>query len=143
MPAGAIIVSNGTLETEYNYSEYVKDYEGHSYIGPILHSINSGENYIIKFNFETFNQALAEKDYFISFIGYEEFANIKMEKDIEIAEEAGVTVYTVSCIANTEDVFKGQILFPLSTGNDLAIYNGNADQDGGKIFLKDKGLLTI
>jgi hypothetical protein len=42
MPAGTITISNGTLETDYDSTQYVKDYEGHGYIGPILYQVTSG-----------------------------------------------------------------------------------------------------
>lgn len=143
MPAGTITISNGTLETDYDSTQYVKDYEGHGYIGPILYQVTSGQNYGIKFSFETFNKVLADKDYYLSFVGYEDYANLSFHKTVESVTESGATVYNVTCTANTKDAFEGQIVFPPTTGQDLAIYNGNADQDGGKFFLKNKGILNI
>ena len=143
MPVGTIAILDGTLETDYDSEQYIKDYEGHGYIGPILYQITSGQNYEIKFSFETFNKVLAEKDYYLSFVGYEDYANLSFHKTIESVTESGATVYNVTCTANTKDAFEGQIVFPPTTGQDLAIYNGNADQDGGKFFLKNKGILYI
>ena len=83
MPAGTITISNGTLETDYDSTQYVKDYEGHGYIGPILYQVTSGQNYGIKFSFETFNKVLADKDYYLSFVGYEDYANLSFHKTVE------------------------------------------------------------
>lgn len=143
MPAGTITISNGTLETDYDSTQYVKNYEGHGYIGPINYSVSKDKNYTIKFIFETFNKDLADKDYYLSFIGYEDYANINLHKSITSVQEAGATVYYVTCTVNTNEAFTDYIVFPLTTGQDLAIYNGNADQNGGKFFLKNKGILCI